>query len=278
MTKNKNMVFKTKCEDSISKAVEDVVDGLGGFENFVDKGEVVLIKPNYNTADPSPASTPLDFLEAVIKSVYQAGAKSVIVGESSTYSLNTREVLEEAGVIDLCKKLKAKVYVFEEREWTKKKLAGTKHLKKVAVPRIIDKADKIILLPCLKTHRYARFTVSLKLAVGFMKTRQRMPMHFRHLETKIAELNTIYQPDLIIVDGRKAFVTKGPEKGKVKKPNIVLAGTDRIAIDVEAVKILKSFKAKNKLNMPVWELAQIKNAVDLRLGASSENDYSVEEI
>lgn len=275
---SENIVVKNKSGQLVGERIQKVVSRLGGFEKFVNPGEVVLIKPNYNTADAPPASTALDFLEAVIKLTYQAGAKSVIVGESSTYSLNTREVLEEAGVIDLCKKLKAKVYVFEEREWQKNKLSGTKYLKKITIPEIVGKADKIILLPCLKTHRYARFTISLKLGVGLMKTKQRMPLHFRKLEEKIADLNTVYQPDLILVDGRKVFVTQGPEKGKVKKPNIILAGTDRIAVDVEGVKILKSFKAKNKLDLPVWQMPQIKNAVHLGLGAVSESGYTVEEV
>lgn len=273
-----NIVVKTKHSDSIQQSVENALKPLGGMENFIKQGEVVLVKPNYNTADPPPASTDLEFLEAVIKLIYQAGAKSVIVGESSTYSLNTRDVLEETGVIELCKKLKAKVYVFEERDWESKQLKQTRYLKKVTVPKILDKADKVVILPCLKTHAYARFTISLKLAVGLMKTRQRMPLHFRKLEEKIAELNTVYQPDLIIVDGRKAFVTKGPAKGRLEEPGVILAGTDRVAVDVEGLKILKSYKAKNKLDMPVWDLPQIKTAVDLGLGAGSEDEYELREV
>jgi uncharacterized protein (DUF362 family) len=80
------------------------------------------------------------------------------------------------------------------------------------------------------------------------------------------------------MDGRKVFVTLGPEKGRVENSNLILAGTDRIAVDVEGVKILKSFRAKNKLDMPVWDLPQIKTAVDLNLGAGSEEDYVVKEI
>ncbi len=273
-----NIVSKTFCEDQIEESVEKVVNSLGGFGNFISRGDVVLIKPNFNTADPFPASTDLDFLGAVVRLVYRAGAKSVIVGESSTYSLNTRDVFDEVGATDLCKRLKAKVFVFEEREWVKKRLDRTRYLKKVTVPEILDKADKIILLPCLKTHMYARFTMSLKLAIGFMRSRERMMLHLRKLEPKIAELNTVFEPDLIILDGRKAFVTKGPTEGRVESPGIIMAGTDRIAIDVEALKILKSYKAKNKLNMPVWEFPQIKSAVDLGLGAASESDYIVREV
>jgi uncharacterized protein (DUF362 family) len=275
---DENIVVKVECGDSLTDDVNRAVGELGGFKKFVNEGEVVLIKPNYNTADPFPASTSLDFLRTVIRAVYDQGAKAVIVGESSTYSLNTRETLEKAGVIDLCKREKAKVYVFEEREWVKKNLTSTKYLNSVTIPKVLDRVDKTIILPCLKTHRYARFTASLKLAVGFMKTRQRMPLHFRKLEEKIAELNKVYQPDLILMDGRKVFVTLGPEKGRVENSNLILAGTDRIAVDVEGVKILKSFRAKNKLDMPVWDLPQIKTAVDLNLGAGSEEDYVVKEI
>lgn len=273
-----NIIYKTKVKDAVDQAVDKLIAEMGGFEKFIDQGDVVLIKPNYNTADPFPASTKLDFLETVIKSAYQAGAKAVIVGESCTYSLNTRKVLEETGVFDLCRKLKAKVYVFEEREWVMKKVDKAQHMNSLIVPKILDKADKVIALPCLKTHRYARFTASLKLAVGFLKTRQRMRLHLTKLEEKIADLNLIYQPDLILMDARKVFVTKGPKDGKVKQPNVVLAGTDRVAIDVEGVKILNSFRARNRLNMPVWELPQIKAAVKLGLGSASEDDYQVKQI
>jgi uncharacterized protein (DUF362 family) len=275
-----NIIVKADVRDSraIGKVIEKAVGSLGGFSNFIQPGDVVLIKPNYNTADPSPASTAPDFLEATIKLAYQAGAKTVIVGESCTFYQNTRKVLQEAGVVDICKRLNAKLYVFEERYWIKKETKNGKYLKKVTVPSVLDEVDKTIILPCLKTHFLARFTISLKLAVGLMKPRERMSLHMSHLEEKVAELNTIYDPDLILVDGRKAFVTKGPSNGKVEEPNIIIAGTDRVAVDVEGVKVLQSFGEKNKLDMPVWELPQIKAAVELGLGAANEEEYLVEKI
>jgi uncharacterized protein (DUF362 family) len=139
----------------------------------------------------------------------------------------------------------------------------------------MDRVDKIILLPCLKTHRYARFTATLKLAVGFMLPRERATLHLMNLEEKIAELNTVFKPDLIVMDARKCFVTYGPEKGEVRDPNLVLASTDRVAIDVEGVKILKSYPADNKLKLLPWEFLQIKRAVELDLGVKSEKDYQV---
>ena len=77
------------------------------------------------------------------------------------------------------------------------------------------------------------------------------------------------------MDGRKCFTTGGPDVGHVEEPNIILASGDRIAIDVEALKILKSYKASNKLGMPVWEFPQIKHAVELELGVRSEDEILV---
>ena len=77
------------------------------------------------------------------------------------------------------------------------------------------------------------------------------------------------------MDARKCFVSGGPESGEVKEPNLILASTDRIAIDIEGLKILKSYPAKNKLDLPLWEIPQIKRAVELGLGAKSEKDYKV---
>ena len=83
---------------------------------------------------------------------------------------------------------------------------------------------------------------------------------------------------LILLDGRRAFITHGPESGDLVEPNILLAGIDRIAIDIEALKILTSYPAKNKLTGDIWQLSQIKRAVQLGLGIKNENEYQVKNI
>jgi uncharacterized protein (DUF362 family) len=272
---SKIIVSKIAHQENLDDSIEKAVGLLGGWDNFIREGDIVLIKPNFNTADPFPASTSIDFLESVINLIYKAGAKAILVGESSTYSLNTRKVLEETGALELCNRLGAKVYIFDERNWVKKEILNGKYLKSVSIPEILDKVDKIVLLPCLKTHRYARFTAAIKLAVGLMRPRERAMLHMTHLEEKIAEINTVFKPDLIIMDARKCFVTRGPEAGEVREPNLILASTDRIAIDIEGLKILKSYPAENKLDLPLWEFPQIKRAVELGLGVKTENDYEV---
>lgn len=272
MKKVAKIKFEGDLKDSISKAV----NLIGGFEKFIKKGEVVLLKPNFNTADPFPASTDFEFLKTVVGLIYNVGAKIVMIGDSSTMSLNTRKVMEKLGIFELEKmENPARIYVFEERKWVKKEIPAGKYLKSVSVTEFLDRADKLVLLPCLKTHCYAQFTGSLKLAVGFMKPIQRVKLHLRNLQEKIAELNKLIKPALIIMDARKCFITKGPAEGEVREPNFILASEDRIAIDVEGIKIIQSFKGNSLKNLDPWQLPQIKLAAEFGLGVKNAEDYQL---
>lgn len=270
------IVSKTKSTDDIKSDIKKAVDLIGGFSQFVKKGEIVLLKPNYNTADPYPASTSLDFLRVICELLWECEVKMIIIGESSTLYLNTRKVLEKCGVFELEKELDVRVLIFEEsrgffkddRQWVRKEVLNGKYLKSVSLPAVLDWVDKVILLPNLKTHRRARYTGALKLSVGFMKPRERIRLHALHLEEKISELNTLINPVLSIMDARKVFVTDGPDVGKIENPNLILASNNRVAIDIEGVKILQSYKEKNYLNIPVLELPTIKNAIELGIGNS----------
>jgi uncharacterized protein (DUF362 family) len=257
-------VAQASADKSLAEAINKAVDELGGFKKFVKKGEVVFLKPNFNTADPFPASTDIEFLRVVVELVYEAGAKLVMIGDSSTMSLNTRKIMEEKGVFGLQEvKTPPRIYVFEEGKWLKKTIPGAKYLKKVSLPAILARADKVIFLPCLKTHSQAQFTGSLKLAIGFVRPFERMPMHLKNLQDKVAELNKIIPCDLVIMDGRKCFINKGPSEGEVKEPNLILASTDRVATDIEGIKIIQNYPGNSLSQIKPEELPQIKRAVEM---------------
>jgi uncharacterized protein (DUF362 family) len=269
-------VAKVKFEGNLKETILKAVNLIGGFEKFVKRGEVVLLKPNFNTADPFPASTDFEFLKAVVELVYQQDPKLVMIGESSTMSFNTRKIMEKLGVFKLLDlDLPPRIYVFEEWPWIKKEIKNGKYLKSVLVPEILERPDKIIFLPCLKTHKYAKFTGALKLAVGFMKPSQRVRLHLMHLQEKIAELNSIIKCDLVIMDARKCFISEGPAKGEERKPNLILASDDRIAIDIEGIKIIQSFRGNSLNGIDPWQLLQIKRAIELGVGVKNASEYQV---
>jgi len=77
------------------------------------KGNDVLLKPNFNTADPYPASTHNDTLTHLVLHLRTLGAKSITIGERSGPP-DTREVLKQKGIYDLCRKLDVGLINFEE--------------------------------------------------------------------------------------------------------------------------------------------------------------------
>ena len=147
----------------------------------------------------------------------------------------------------------------------------------VAKP-ILD-SECIVTTCCLKTHGYGGvFTMSLKLSVGITHKRNMRELHtsFLSMRKMIAEINQAYTPSLIILDGIEAFVDGGPMKGTKKKANVILAGTDRIAIDTLGVSILKEIGSNNDImGKKIFEQEQISRAVELRLGITGPEEIEI---
>jgi uncharacterized protein (DUF362 family) len=260
-------------EQNLKASILKSVDSIGGFDKVVEKGDEVWVKPNFNTGDASPGSSDPDFVKAVIELLFEHGASKVVLGESSMLSLCTRRVLEDTGMLRKAEEAGAEVVPFDEGEWISVSTEG-KYLGKTSLPERALSARKLVHVCCMKTHRWAKFTLSLKLAVGFMKPSERMLLHARHLEEKIADLNLVVHPNLVIMDGRKCFINGGPASGELRNPNVILASGDRIAIDVEAIKVIESFEGASLKGDP-WGFTQIRRAVELGIGVKSERDYEV---
>lgn len=85
----------------------------------------------------------------------------------------------------------------------------------------------------------------------------------------IAEINAAYQPDLVVLDGVEAFVNGGPHAGRLVYPEVMLAGTDRIALDAVGVALLRYFGTTAEVSQgTIFEQEQIARAVELGLGIS----------
>jgi len=274
--KGKTLVAIERSSRNINARIKAAVDTIGGFKKIIKKGDSVLLKPNFVFPREPPCTTSLDFLLAVIKQCFAAGASKVTVGESAAYWVDTEKCMQKLGVIEPIKKAGAEIAFFDQQKWITVRM-NSKIITDVAFPEAAFAHDRIIFLPCMKTHRLARFTLSLKLAYGLLSTRYRTAqLHFVNLEEKVAEVNKAIHPDLIIMDGRKCFVTEGPSHGQLENPNVLLASGDRVAIDIEAIKILRSYKAKNLLEFDdPFAYDQIRRAAELGLGVKSEKEIKV---
>jgi uncharacterized protein (DUF362 family) len=248
------------------------------------KGKEVLIKPNFNTADPFPGSTHNDTLVALVEEIWERGARSISLGERSYPP--TREVMEKKGILPLMDKLNVKVIDFDdlrEKDWVLFKPKESHWASGFRIARPILDAECLVSTCCLKTHQFGGiFTMSLKLHVGVVPTFRHGYEYMRELHSSphqrkmIAEINEPFQPALVILDGIDAFVDGGPMTGKRAKGEIFLASTDRVAIDATGVAVLKLLGSNVSIMKPrIFEHEQISRAASLGLGASSPSEIEV---
>ncbi|RDE14532.1 MAG: hypothetical protein C4K47_04135 [Candidatus Thorarchaeota archaeon] len=271
----KFLVSKVHASSDLRASIKKAVDLIGGFDKAIVPGDTVTIKPNLNTADPYPASSDASFVEALGRNILDAGADKIQIAESSMVTASTREASSRVGLTEVAERLGADIVFLEEQPYTKVRIADGKFLKETHIGKPLLDIGTLVLAPCLKTHKYARFTASMKLLVGWMNRQDRVKMHMSHLEEKVVELASFFHPVLIVMDARKVFVTGGPASGRVEEPGIILASGDMVSIDVQGVRILQTFNADNKLNMDVWDLPQVRRAKELKIGASSDDDIDV---
>ena len=126
------------------------------------KGKNVLIKPNFNTADPVPGSSHNDTLVALVEKIWEMGAKSIRIGERS-YPL-TQRVMEDKGIIPHLNARDVEILNFDElneKDWVQVDVDGSHWKKGFRVARPILEADCLVSTCCLKTHQYGGvFTMS----------------------------------------------------------------------------------------------------------------------
>ena len=277
MEEGKHLVGKTRVGGSLKDSIKHAVDLIGGFEKVIHPGDHVTLKPNMNTADPYPASSSSDFIKALGELLLETGVEKLRIVESSTIRISARSVAEKIGMLEVAESLDAEFVFLDEHKWVKVKFPRGKYLKSGSLGKPIVDPGKLILAPNLKTHRLARYTGAMKLFVGWIKGSERIRMHARHLELKVADLASYFNPSLVVMDARECFVTGGPASGAIECTEVILSSGDMVAIDVEGVKMLQSYGAKNRLDMDVWDVPQIRHAVELGIGARSDSDIEVRE-
>jgi uncharacterized protein (DUF362 family) len=194
--------------------------------------------------------------------------------------------MEQKGILPLMKALDVRIVDFDgldPRDWVKVNPKDSHWQDGFRVARPILEAECLVSTCCLKTHRYGGvFTMSLKLHVGVVPTGRQgynymSELHGSpHQRKLIAEINSPFKPDLVVLDGIDAFVDGGPDSGQRARGNVFLAATDRVAIDAVGVAVLKSLGSNAQImNTKIFEQEQIARAAEIGLGAASPSAIEV---
>ena len=215
------------------------------------------------------------------------GAGRITVGDRSGMG-DTRRVMERKETFRMGEELGFDTVVLDElddADWKVVNPQGSHWQRGFALPRPVLEADGVVQACCLKTHQFGgHFTLSLKNSVGLAA--KRVPgdswdymkeLHGSSDQRRmIAEINVEYVPDLVLLDGVEAFVDGGPHEGRRVDSEVVLASSDRVALDAVGVAILRYFGTTPEVSRgSIFEQEQIARAVELGLGVGSPEEIEL---
>ncbi len=271
MEKQRNAVALVRTQDR-EGGIREALRLVGGMAPAVENIEegYVLVKPNCNSHDPFPASTHPDTARSIVKMLFESGLKreQIVIGDMSGPAwLPTAATMRKNGILGVAEESGVRVSFFETEEWvwvSPKQASSWPEGFRIA--KTAYNASRIIALPCLKTHQFGGiFTLTLKNSVGLINPADRTVLH-KKPGPRIAEINLAYTTDLIILDGLQCFVSGGPAHGKEAAPGVIIAGSDRVAVDAVGVAILKFHEADGIAGIKVKDQEQLKRAAEIEVG------------
>jgi uncharacterized protein (DUF362 family) len=214
-------------------ATRKALDAMGGITRFVQKGQRVVLKPNMSFANPPErASTTHPLVVATVaQACMDAGAERVVVVDFPLYK--TELCLRRSGIQDACKSLRG-VYVLglDERKFFREvRVPQGKVMDRVEVMKEVLDSQVLINLPQAKSHSTTGVSLGIKNLMGLIWNRWYFHTWY-NINYALADLLTAVRPQLTVLDATRALVTGGPGgPGEVQKPNLIIAGTDPVAVD-----------------------------------------------
>ena len=207
------------------------IELLGGIQQFVSKGDVVMIKPNiaFSTPPQQAGCTNPEVVSSLVKLCINAGAKEVKVMDNPVAS--ARDTYKRSGIEQAAKEAGALV-LYPESERLKSVPINGDYLDTQRVFTDIIEADKLINVPILKTHRFTRLTMGIKNWLGAVGG-NRGAFHDR-LDRVIVDLARYFKPALTVLDAYRVLAKNGPQGrslSDVVTLKTVVAGRDFVAVD-----------------------------------------------
>ena len=217
-------------------AVRRAFEALGGVRRFIQRGDVVAIKPNmaWDRTPEQAANTNPEVVAEVVRLCLEAGAARVLVGDVCTNE--PQRVYQRSGIAAAARAEGAEVILPERRRFRRVDLRG-EVLGEWPIFDLVLRADKVINIPIAKHHSLTGATLGIKNWYGILGG-QRHRLHQR-IHESLADLASFIRPTLTIIDAWRVLVRNGPTGGNladVELRKTLIAGTDPVALDAWAAK------------------------------------------
>ena len=267
-------VALVKCDtygEPLKRQLEVLIEPLGGLGFFLKPGGRVLLKPNFigpRTVE-SAATTHPALILAMAELAKDCGCQ-VGVGDSPGIG-SAESVVRRLGLEAALKRLGVELVEFN----TPVALAGggralpfERRFQQLFIAAELDRFDRIVNLPKLKSHGQMGVTLAVKNLFGCVVGTNKGRWHFNAGRDRegfarlLLEIALTVKPALHVVDGIIGMDGNGPSNGRPRQLNILAAGVNPLAVDRVLIELLQKrpeqfpiFTVARSLGLPGAEIA-----------------------
>jgi uncharacterized protein (DUF362 family) len=220
----------------------------------------VLIKVNFiveKTWDTGATTDPV-VVEAIFKKLEDLPVKVYVV-ESDATMTNADKAFESTGMKDMCNRNGIEwLNLRYVKDRVKLVVPHGEALKSVVVPRLVTESA-VISAAKLKTHVNTGVTLGMKNMFGLLPDKVKGKYHLKGISKVVVDINTVIRPALTVIDGFVGMEGRGPADGTPVQMNLIIAGTDPVATDATACRIM---------DINPYDISHIRKAYEKGLGSS----------
>lgn len=226
---NSNTVAIVKVEGDIRLALNHGLSLVGGLD--VNNEEKLVIKPNLCSPYPpeTGATNDVRIVQELLNYLLNKASCKVSIVESDNYARKCKRVFERLGYRSLERIPGVRLVDLSSEDTVTREIHG-KFFKEIEVPETLSNYDRFITVAKLKTSIIHGMTGASKNQFGCLPAREKRNYH-PFLSEVLFDLNTLFKPDLCVVDGIVGMDGCGPTDGFPVEMNLLILGKDPVTVD-----------------------------------------------
>jgi uncharacterized protein (DUF362 family) len=223
---------------NIQLLVRETINALGGMENYVSPGEVVVVKPNigWDRTVELAANTHPDVVKTLVQLCLEAGAKQVRIFDRTCN--DERRCYTQSGIrsaVEAINSDRVSIEYMDRRAYKELAIRGGRAFDRWDFYMPVIEADRLINVPVAKHHSISRLTLGMKNLMGVIGGNRGRLHH--NIAESLTDIASVIHSDLTVVDATRILTANGPQGGRiedVRKLDTLIASPDIVAADAYA--------------------------------------------